>query len=262
MHLSETRINRAPAAVSKEQTARGDKIAVETLKQPEHGHDKNQPDRPTGSQSLFECDGGDEPLTKQSLPRSDVCHRGHGEDVKTCADEKRHHNGAKKICRTKSGMGFLRNFRSRFESRHEVRNDLEREKDGNEGGRAKRGMKIGGSSPRGADAKQDDKEKEHHCGRPILKTGAQSNAAIIEQREKNGKGHAQQQARQEYRMSRDAVQFERIQRRKDVRREFADGNRFPRAHDEIRQQHHPASEVTHNRRKYLGGVRRFTRRVR
>src|SRR5216684_1313983 len=55
-------------------------------------------------------------------------------------------------------------------------------------------------------------------------------------------------------LPRNAIQLERIQRWKDVGRKLSDGHRFPGAHDEVRQQHHPSGEITDHWRKNLCGV--------
>ena len=62
-------------------------------------------------------------------------------------------------------------------------------------------------------------------------------------------------------MALDAIQLKRVQRGKKICSQLADGHGFPRTHDEIRQQHHPAGEVTDHRRKYLRGVGSLSRRV-
>ncbi len=124
MHRAEKWINRPPAAIREQQAAGGDEVAVETLKEPKHGHDQYQSDRPTGSQRLFECDRRRESFSNQSLPGSNVSDRSDGEDVETSANEKRHHDRSKKPCRLESWVSFLRDFWCGFESGHEIRHDL------------------------------------------------------------------------------------------------------------------------------------------
>src|SRR5467141_819872 len=115
-------------------------------------------------------------------------------------------------------------------------------------------MKIGRRASIGANAQENDEEKEHDSRRPVLKTGAPADAPVVQHRKKNRESDAQHQTRQEDGLSRHSIQFERIERWKDVRRKLADGHRFPRAHDEIRKQHHPPGEITDDRRKNLSGV--------
>src|SRR6266403_408297 len=196
------------------------------------------------------------------MPGADVSNCGHGEDVTTCADEKSHHNRAKKSGRRKSRMCFFGGFRRGFESGHEIGHNLESEQYRYEGGPAKGGAKIGRSPAHAADAQQNGEKEEHSPRCPILETSTQPNAAVIQHGEKNRKPDAQRQPRKEYGLSGDAVQFEGIQRWKDVRRKLADRHRFPRADDEICEQHHPTGEVAYKRRKHLGGIGCFSRRIR
>src|SRR5260370_39729718 len=128
----------------------------------------------------------------------------------------------------KSRMGSLRNFGDGFESGHEIRNDLELQKARNGGSSEKRGMKIGRSATSDADAQEDDEEQEHETRRPVLKTRAPATAPVVQHRKKTGEPDPQQQARQENGLPRNTVQFERIQRWKDVRRKLSDRHRLPR----------------------------------
>src|SRR2546426_1613429 len=52
-----------------------------------------------------------------------------------------------------------------------------------------------------------------------------------------------------FRSTRHAVKLQRVQRRKDVGGDFAKGHGFPRANNEISEQHRPAGKKTHRDRK-------------
>ena len=53
------------------------------------------------------------------------------------------------------------------------------------------------------------------------------------------------------------VQLIAVERRKDARQQVAGGDRLPRAHDRVRQDHRPAGEETGERREHAFGVRDF-----
>ncbi len=52
-------------------------------------------------------------------------------------------------------------------------------------------MKIGRGSVHGANAQESNEENKHRRRRPVLKTSAQSNAPVIQRREKNGQQDAE-----------------------------------------------------------------------
>src|SRR5437867_8877272 len=159
-------------------------------------------------------------------------------------------------------MSFLRHFGDGFESGHKIWHDLKRQQDRNEGSGAKCRMKIDGGAANGANAQENHEEKKYDPRRPILKSGAPADSPVVQHCKKHRKPHAQQQTRKKNGFPRHSVQFVRIQRRKNVRCKFSERHRFPRANDEVRQQHHPASEITHNRWKDLRGVGSFAGGVR
>ena len=59
-------------------------------------------------------------------------------------------------------------------------------------------------------------------------------------------------------MTGDAIELERVERWKNISRYFSDCHGFPRANNEISEEHHPASEIADDGRKNLRGVGGFS----
>src|SRR5712672_957273 len=118
-------------------------------------------------------------------------------------------------------------------------------------------MKIARSAAPNADGEQQQEDEDHGGSGPVLKGGAQADAAVIEDGEEGGHGNAEEKAGQENRLAGNAIQGERIERRKDIGSDFSDGYCFPWADDEVGEEHYPAGEKTNNGRKNLRGVGGF-----
>ena len=84
---------------------------------------------PCGSDGMLEGNGGGEGFAEQSLPRSNVSHRGNHQYIKSCANDQCQGDSTKKSAGAKIGVCFFRNFRDGFETSREIRNDLQGEKD-------------------------------------------------------------------------------------------------------------------------------------
>ena len=119
-------------------------------------------------------------------------------------------------------------------------------------------MKVGRRAASCADRQDHQKTQQHGAGHQLLEICAQTNSAIVQHSKEYRERHTQRQSRQKHRLVSDAVEFLTIQRREDVCRQLSERDRFPGAHDEIRQQHHPAGEITDDRGKHFCGVRRLT----
>ena len=112
-----------------------------------------------------------------------------------------------------------------------------------------------------SEAYKQHEQRQRSEGGPVLKRGAQPDSAIVQQREQSGQAQPDQQVRQVNWLACDSVEFHRIQRRKDVACDPADCDGFPRAHDEVGQDHHPAGGKADRLRENSGGVCDFTGRI-
>jgi len=154
-------------------------------------------------------------------------------------------------------VGFLRVFGYRLETGHEIGNDLQRQEDGEKRTGVKGGLKIPWSAADAADTDERDENKQNHGRHSFLEVGAEADAAVVDGGEKQRESRAQDEAREENRLARDAIQLERIKRRENVAGDFSEGDGFPRAHDEVGEKHHPTSEVAYDGRENLRGVGGF-----
>src|SRR5580704_10079679 len=118
-------------------------------------------------------------------------------------------------------------------------------------------MKIRGRAAHGANADECDEYKKDHGGHGFLEVGAEADAAVVDGGEKQSKRHAQDESRKENGLTSDAVQLERVKKRKNVGGDFSEGDGFPRTNDEVCEKHHPAGEVADDRRENLRRVGGF-----
>src|SRR5271167_1776085 len=108
-----------------------------------------------------------------------------------------------------------------------------------------------------AGQKKDEKNDEHGRRGPALKSGAGADAAIIQVGKKDRQQKTEKESRQENGLTRDAVEFDGVELRKNIGGEFADSNGLPRANDEVGKEHHPAGDIANKWRKDFGGVGGF-----
>lgn len=191
------------------------------------------------------------------MPRRREGDGGDCEDVETSAYEKREGDSAEEFARPEVWMGFFGDFGNGLESSEEVRDDLQSQEDRNEGRKPECWMDVCWRSVAEAEKGRDDEEDDYGRCDPSLENGARTDAAIVEEGDDQRERDAQREAHEKDGLTGDAVEFERIQAREKIGCEFADGNSFPRADDEVGEQHDPAGEKADKRRKNLGGVGGF-----
>ena len=90
-----------------------------------------------------------------------------------------------------------------------------------------------------------------------MKIGAEADAAIVDGGKEEGERDAEEEAREKDGLTGDMVKHETVERRENIGGDFADGDGFPGANDEVGEEHHPASEVADEGRENLGGVGGF-----
>src|SRR5262250_1753890 len=118
-------------------------------------------------------------------------------------------------------------------------------------------MKVRRGATRAADGYQDQEKSHDRRGHQLLKIGAEAYATIVDESEKYSKRYAEEQAIEKNRLACDSIDLDGIEPGENVRSNLSQGDCFPRAHDEIRQQHDPAREITDHRGKHLCGIRSF-----
>src|SRR5262249_59069521 len=116
-------------------------------------------------------------------------------------------------------------------------------KNRDEFGMGEQWRKITGGTPAGSECDEDYEQCKGAEGSPVLKAGSKADAAKIKSREQPSQRNAHHQSRQKHRPAANLVQRNRIENGKNVCANAADRNRFPRANDEVCQQHHPPSSV-------------------
>ena len=104
---------------------------------------------------------------------------------------------------------------------------------------------------------KSDENDEDHGGHGLLEVGAEADAAVVDGGEKQSESDAEEEAGEKDGLAGDAIEHETIERRKNVGGDFSDGDGFPRADDEVGEEHHPAGEVADDGRKNLRGVGGF-----
>ena len=73
------------------------------------------------------------------------------------------------------------------------------------------GWKVRGRAAAHAESDKDDEESERAEAGPILKGGAEADAAIVENGQQSGQGQADDEVREKDRASGDAIEFHRVQ---------------------------------------------------
>src|SRR5258706_2568432 len=79
--------NSLATAVSKQQAAGSDEVAVETLEKAEESHNQNHTNRPARAKGLLERNRGCETVAEKHLPARDVADCKHGESVEAGAQQ-------------------------------------------------------------------------------------------------------------------------------------------------------------------------------
>ena len=102
------------------------------------------------------------------------------------------------------------------------------------------GGKVARRSAADADGDKHDKEGERAEAGPVLKRGAEADAAIVQHGEQRRERESYEQVRKVNRASGHAIELQRIQLGKDVTCNASHRHGFPRADDEIGEHHHPA----------------------
>ena len=83
-----------------------------------------------------------------------------------------------------------------------------------------------------ADRNERDENEKHDARHALLKIRRQANAAIIQKCEEQSQRNTEHEAPEKYGLASDVVDLDGIELRENVRRDFAERDRFPRAHDE------------------------------
>jgi hypothetical protein len=111
----------------------------------------------------------------------------------------------------KFGIGFFGAFGCGLEASQEIRNDLQGEHDGDERSGAEERLKICGRTAPSTDGEEQEEEKNDGACSPVLKRGAEANAAVIQNGEEDGHGGTEEKARQENGLAGDGIQHEGIE---------------------------------------------------
>ena len=91
-----------------------------------------------------------------------------------------------KISRAEIGAGFFRGFAHRFEAGHEIRDDLNHQQNRDQRSVGEQRLEVSGRAAADAQRHKDDEERERAEAGPVLKGGAEADAAIIQHREQRG----------------------------------------------------------------------------
>jgi hypothetical protein len=148
-----------------------------------------------------------------------------------------------------------------FESCHEIRDDLNHQQERDQRRVRKQRGEVVRRPLAHAECDKNYKQRESAEGRPVLKGRAEADAAIVQHGEQRGEGKADGEVRKIYGTSGDAIEFERIERWKDVAGDAADGHGLPRADNEVGEHHHPSGGEADGARKSCGGVGDLARGV-
>ncbi len=162
----------------------------------------------------------------------------------------------------KFGTGLFGAFYDRLEPGHKIGHNLHHQQNGHERAMGEERRKISWRTFAHSEAYKQHEQRQRSEGGPVLKRGAQADSAIVQQSQQSGQAQPDEQVRQVNWLACNAVEFYRIQRRKDVAGDPANCDRFPRAHDEVSQDHHPAGGEADRLRKNPGGVCDFAGRIR
>ena len=156
------------------------------------------------------------------------------------------------------GAGFFGGFPNRFETGHEIGDDLNDEQNRDPRSMRKQRLDICRGAAAHAEAYENNEKSEGTETGPVLKGGAEADAAIVQKRKQPSQRKSDDEVRQENRASRDAVEFHRIETGNDVTGDASDGDGFPRTHDEVGEGHHPAGSKADRARKDRGSVGYFS----
>src|SRR5215813_8847316 len=115
-------------------------------------------------------------------------------------------------------------------------------------------MKIRRRSASRADRNERKKNQKNDARHSLLKIRAEPDAAVVQKSEEQRQRDTKYKPPEKHGLACNAVDLDRIELRKNVRRDFAERDRFPRAHDEIREQHDPSGEIADAPRKNLRRV--------
>ena len=253
---------RSAPGKGKQQAGGGREISVKTLEKPKEAHHQNQFGGPVRLQRALKCNCRCKPVAEQRAPGGNVSDGEHGERVEECAHTESHADGDQVPAAAETGSRFFRILWRGFKAGHEIRHDLERQENGDQRRGGKRRTKVRRVAVGGAQGSDHHEEEQHGGGHGFLEIGAQPNATIVEHAEKNGQRGAKQKAREKHGLAGHSIKLDAIQPRNNVGCDLADGHGFPRADDEIRQQHGPAGEIAHAGRKDLSCVGGFAGGVR
>lgn len=86
MDFGEAGRDGATAGIGEEKAGGGGEISVETLEEPEQGHDEDELDDPMVADAVFEGDGGGEAFAEKRLPGGDIADGQNAESVEKSAD--------------------------------------------------------------------------------------------------------------------------------------------------------------------------------
>ena len=255
-------VDEAAASQGEEQAAGGDEISVETFEEREQGGGEDQIDDPFRGEAapadgLLKGDGGHEFFTGELTPGSDEGDGSDYADVEEDADEDGHPDGAEEVGGAEFRAGFFGGFADGFESGHEIRDDLQDEENRDQRSVRKQRREIGARPAGCAERDEDHEESERAEAGPVLKCGAEADAAIVERGEQRGESYADDEVREIDGVSGDAVEFDGIEWRKNVGGDATDGNGFPGADDEVGEGHDPSGGEADAAGEGGGGVGDF-----
>src|SRR5580704_19698236 len=156
------------------------------------------------------------------LPGGNISNRRDYDGVEEYANHNRHPDGFKEPAGAKFRTGFFGAFYDRFKSRHKIGHDLHDQKYGYEWGMSEERREIPWRPLAHSEPDKQREQRERAEGCPVLKSGAQADAAIVQNCEQPSQAEPDHQVRQVNWLACDAIQFDRIQCGKDVARDFAD----------------------------------------
>src|SRR5580658_3625377 len=240
MDLSGSGIDEAAASQGKQQAAGGYEISIEAFEKREQCRRQDCVDDPARADGALESYGGHELVVGQFVPGSNESYGGDDDCIEKNADQSGHPDGLEKSLPAKFGRGFFGGLAYGFESGHEIRDDLQDEQDGNEPRVREEWRQVVKGTLAHPDRDKNDKQGEGAEGCPVLESGAEADAAVVQHGEQRREAETDEQVWEINGAPGDAVDFDGIERRNNVAGDAADGYGLPRADNKVGEHHHPS----------------------
>src|SRR6516162_9023317 len=240
LHFGEHGRDGLSAAIGEQQARGGHEIAVENLQESDKRNGQNDASDLYRMRSLFEGDRRREPLADETLPGGNVGNRTNNEYVEASADQERHGDGFEEVARREPWMSLFRHLGHGLKAGDEIRHDLQGEQDRHQGRMTEQGLEVRRGAAPATDGDHHKKHQQDGGGGPVLEGSAGADAPIIQITEKKREQQAEEQARKKDRHAGNAVEFDGVELGKKTGRQFSDRDRFPRADDEVGEEHNPA----------------------